>query len=98
MLCALSPYPLDAPLNHHEAVVFELLEAIDVGLLADAGQPGNAVERRAHFAMVYGEARKAFENERPAGLEAAGQVAASPDPAKDGLSRMIRGHRFPIMR
>ena len=69
----LTPYPLDAPLKHHEAVEFELLEAVDDVLLADAGPPGDAVERRAHFTIVYGEARKAFENERPAGLEAAGR-------------------------
>ena len=42
-------------MNHHEAVEFKKLEAIDDGLLADAGQPRNAVERRAHLAIVKGE-------------------------------------------
>jgi hypothetical protein len=31
------------------AVEFEKLEAIDDGFLADAGEPRNAVERRAHL-------------------------------------------------
>src|SRR5450759_122670 len=43
---------------------FKKLEAIDDGLLADAGQPRNAVERRAHLAIVEGEVQKAFEDAR----------------------------------
>jgi hypothetical protein len=58
------PYPLDAAVNHHEAVEFEKLEAIDDGLLADAGEPRDAVERRAHLAIAKGEAQEAFENPR----------------------------------
>jgi hypothetical protein len=50
--------------NHHEAVKRQHLEAIDDGLLADAGQPLDAVERRLHLAVFEGEVQKGPENPR----------------------------------
>ena len=51
-------------MNDHEAVERQHLEAIDDGLLADTGQPFDAVERMPHLAVFQGEVEEGLVVEK----------------------------------